>query len=60
MPDEGALTAFKGQAAPIYEFARRFKNGLLDNSTEVVRSFIEHFVNIEKFCAQLGLDPPTS
>ena len=36
--DEAVLSALKSQAAPIYEFAMRFKNGLLDNSTGVVRA----------------------
>ena len=47
--DDATLTAFKGQAAPVYDFATRFKNGLLDNSTAVVRSFLEHFIAVEKF-----------
>ena len=38
MADEGAKTAFTQQAAPIYDFASRFKNGLLDNATGVVRA----------------------
>ena len=47
--DEAALAAFRSQAAPIFEFAQRFKNGLLDMSTGVIRSFIEHFIAVERF-----------
>ena len=47
--EDGAVTAFKQQAEPIYEFATRFKHGLLDNATGVVREFLEHFIAVERF-----------
>jgi hypothetical protein len=46
--DEASKVALKGQAAPVFEFGNRFKGGPLDMSTGVVRSFIEHFLRVEK------------
>ena len=46
---EGAAVALTQQAAPLFDFGTRFKGGLIDNATSVVRSFIEHFLAVEKF-----------
>ena len=46
--DEASKVALRGQAAPVFEFGNRFKGGTLDMSTGVVRSFIEHFLRVEK------------
>jgi len=47
--DEQTALAFKGQAAPLYSFGERYRTSTLDNATGVVRSFVEHFIAIEKF-----------
>ena len=57
--DEATFTTFKQQAEPLYDFATRFKNGLLDNSTMVVREFIEHFIAVERFYPDDKSEVPT-
>ena len=47
--DEDTALAFKGSAAPLYSFGERYRTSTLDNATGVVRSFVEHFIAIEKF-----------
>merc|ERR1740139_254657 len=47
--DEATALAFKGSAALLYSFGERYRMSTLDNATGVVRSFVEHFIAIEKF-----------
>ena len=47
--DQTTANSFREQAAPLYAFADRYKGGILDNSTHIVRGFIDHFLAIEKF-----------
>ena len=47
--DETTANSFRGQAAPLYAFADRYRGGMLDNSTHIVRGFIDRFLAIEKF-----------
>ena len=47
--DEATALAFKGSAALLYSFGERYRTSTLDNATGVVRSFVEHFIAIEKF-----------
>ena len=47
--DDAAATALRGQAVDLVAFGMRFKGGLVDMSTGVIRGFIEHFLRVEKF-----------
>jgi len=45
--DEGARTAFKAASEPVQMFADKYKTGMLDMSTLVTSTFIEHFLEVE-------------